>query len=147
MDFCGAVVDNGPSARTAMSTSKDLCETEKRKERRFVERGDVLIKDERFVQENAPDGMIYGFTRDISLSGSRIICEQVFPVGSFWRMLIRLDRTNEFLRLDGRVVWVKKSKNAKCFHIGVEFHHRYPDTIRLLIKHLYSQGEVPATVS
>jgi hypothetical protein len=119
---------------------------EKRKEKRFIEQDDVLIKDEGLILDKTTDGLIFGLTRDLSLSGARIISDQVFPVGSFWRMLISLRKTNEFLRLDGRVVWIKKSKNAECFHIGVEFHHCYPDTVRMLLKHLYGQGEVPAPV-
>jgi hypothetical protein len=119
-----------------------------RKEKRFIEQDDVIIKDERLVLEAAADGMIYGFTRDISLSGTRVISEQVFPVGCFWRMLIYFKGTDDFLRVDGKVKWVKKSKNARVFHIGVEFLHSYPDTIRMLIKHLYGrQGELPAQVS
>ena len=117
---------------------------EKRKEKRFIEQDDVLIKDDGLVPDAASDGVIYGFTRDISLTGARIISEQVFHVGCFWRMLIDLKRTNEFLRVDGKVIWVKKSKNAPRFHIGVEFLHSYHDTIRLLIKHLYGrQGGSP----
>jgi len=118
---------------------------EKRKEKRLVEQDDVLIKDECLALHTASDGVVYGFTRDISLSGARIISGQVFPVGCAWRMLIDLKKTNEFLRVDGRVIWIKKIRNTQRFHIGVEFLHSYPDTIRLLIKHLYSrQGEVPA---
>ena len=121
---------------------------EKRKEKRFIEQDDVLIKDEHLVLDPAADGVIYGFTRDISLSGTRIISQQVFPVGCVWRMLIDLKRTNAFLRVDGKVIWVKKGKNAQRFHIGVEFLHCYPDTTRLLIKHLYGrQGEDPAPIS
>jgi hypothetical protein len=120
---------------------------DRRKEKRFIEQDDVLIKDERPGQNSAADGMIYGLTRDISISGARIVSDHVFPVGCLWRMLISLRRTSELLRLDGRVVWIKKSKNAQCYHIGVEFLHNYPDTIRLLIKHLYTQGEVPVQVS
>jgi hypothetical protein len=121
---------------------------EKRKEKRFLEEDDVLIKDDGLVLDAPADGVIYGLTRDLSLSGARVISDQVFPVGCLWHMLIYLTRTGEFLRLDGRVLWVKKIKNARRFHIGVEFLHRYPDTIRLLIKHLYSrEGEVPAPAS
>ncbi|HSA95332.1 MAG TPA: PilZ domain-containing protein [Acidobacteriota bacterium] len=123
-------------------------ETEQRKEKRFIEQNDVLIRDERLVLDAAADGVIYGLTRDLSLSGTRIISQQVFPVGCVWRMIIDLKRTHELLRVDGRVKWVKKSKNAELFHIGVEFVHCYPDTTRLLIKHLYSrQGEDPAPIS
>lgn len=122
--------------------------SEKRKERRFIEQADVLIKDERLSLDVATDGVIYGFTHDISLSGTRIISNQVFPVGCVWRMLLDLKRTNGFLRVDGRVIWIKKSKNAQRFHMGVRFLHSYPDTIRLLIKHLYGRDEeVPAPVS
>lgn len=121
---------------------------EKRKEKRFIEQDDVLIKDECLALHTATDGVIYGLTRDISLSGTRVISRQVFPVGCVWRMLIDLKKSNEFLRVDGKVIWVKKSKNAQRFIIGVEFLHSYPDTIRLLIKHLYGrEGEVPAAVS
>ena len=121
---------------------------EKRKEKRFIEQDDVLIKDGCLVLEAAADGVIYGLTQDISLSGARIISEQVFPVGCVWRMLIDLKKSNDLLRVDGRVIWIKKSRNAQRFHIGVEFLHSYPDTIRLLIKHLYGrEEEVPAPVS
>jgi PilZ domain len=121
---------------------------EKRKEKRFIEQNDVLIRDERLVLDPAGDGVIYGLTRDLSLSGTRIISQQVFPVGCVWRMLVDFKRTNEFLRVDGRVKWVKKSKSVQLFHIGVEFVHSYPDTTRLLIKHLYGrQGEAPAPAS
>ncbi len=49
--------------------------------------------------------------------------------------------------LNEAVLWLKKSKNAQRFMIGVEFLHSYPDTIRLLIKHLYSrEGEIRAPV-
>jgi len=119
-----------------------------RKEKRFIEQDDVLIKDERLALDAAADGMIYGITRDLSLSGTRIISEQVFPVGCFWRMLIYFKGTDDFLRVDVMVNWVKKRKNARVFHIGVEFLHSYPDTIRMLIKHLYGrQGELPAQLS
>ena len=121
---------------------------EKRKDKRFIEQDDVLIRDGRLVLEAAAEGMIYGLTQDLSLSGARIISEQVFPVGCAWRMIIDLKKSNVLLRVDGRVIWIKKSKNARRFHIGVEFLHHYPDTIRLLIKHLYGrEDEVPAPVA
>jgi c-di-GMP-binding flagellar brake protein YcgR len=121
---------------------------EKRKEKRVIEQDGVLIKDDGLVPDDAADAMIRGSTYDISLSGARIVSAQVVPVGCFWRMLIDLKSTNEILRVDGRVRWVKKCKNAQRFHIGVEFIHSYPDTIRVLIKHLYGrQGEVPAPVT
>lgn len=146
MDFRGKVAENWGEA-PSYGQGEDRQMTE-RKEKRFIEQDDVLIRDECLVPDAAADGMIYGFTRDISLSGARIISEQVFPIGCFWRMLIYFKGSDDFLRVDGRVRWVKKGKNAQVFHIGVEFLHRYPDTIRKLIKHLYGrQGEVPAPVS
>jgi Tfp pilus assembly protein PilZ len=121
---------------------------EKRREKRFIELDDVLIKDEGLVLEAATDGVIYALTRDISLSGARIISEQVFPVGCHWHMLIDLKTSGEYLRVDSKVVWLKKCRDSRRFHVGVEFLHKYPDTIRLLIKHLYSrQREAPATTS
>lgn len=146
MDFGGKVAENG--LNEAVLRPRERSEMEKRKEKRFVEQADVLIKDECLARHKATDGVVYGCTRDISLSGACVISQQVFPVGCVWRLLIDLKRTDEFLRVDGKVLWVKKSKSAPRFVIGVEFLHRYPDTIRLLIKHLYGrEGEIPAPVS
>jgi Tfp pilus assembly protein PilZ len=144
MDFRGLEAENGLNA----SMRQENCEMEKRKEKRFVELDDVLIKDDGLVLNAAKDGVIYALTRDISLSGARIISEQVFPVGCHWRMLVDLKPSGEYLRVDAKVVWLKKCKHSERFHIGVELLHRYPDTIRLLIKHLYGRhGEAPAPVS
>lgn len=146
MDFRGEVAENG--LVEAILQTRENGAMEKRKEKRFVEQDDVLIKDECLARHKASDGVVYGRTRDISLSGACVVSRQVFPVGCVWRMLIDLKRINEFLHVDGKVLWIKKSKSAPRFVIGVEFLHRYPDTIRLLIKHLYGrEGEVPAPVS
>lgn len=146
MDFQGEVAENGLVESILRPREKGAME--KRREKRFLEQDDVLIKDECLARHTATDGVVYGCTRDISLSGACVISQQVFPVGCVWRMLIDLKKPDEFLRVDGKVLWVKKSKSAPRFIIGVEFLHRYPDTIRLLIKHLYGrEGEVPAPVS
>lgn len=143
MDFRGELAEN--DLVVAIQPTRESGAMEKRREKRFVERDDVLIKDDRLARHKASDGVVYGCTRDISLSGACVVSHQVFPVGCVWQMLIDLKRTNEFLRVDGKVLWVKKSKNASRFVIGVEFLHRYPDTIRLLIRHLYGrEGEFPA---
>jgi len=146
MDFQGELAENGRSG--ALLCPRVSCEMEKRKEKRFVERDDVLIKDDRLARHKASDGVVYGCTRDISLSGICVISGQVFPVGCVWHMLIDLKKPDEFLRVDGKVLWVKKVKNAPRYIIGATFLHRYPDTIRLLIRHLYGrEGEIPAPVS
>jgi len=121
---------------------------ENRKDKRFGERNPVLIKDAGPAPGIAANGGINAFTHDLSVSGARISSRVDYPVGSVIRIDIDLTRTHQSLRVDGEVVWSRKSKDGKRFEIGVEFEHRLPDTILSLIKHFYGKEVgIPSSVS
>jgi len=123
-------------------------ELENRKDKRFGERNAVLIRDACLSPRTAASGGFNAFTHDLSVSGARISSLVDYPVGSVIRIDIDLRRTHQSLRVDGEVVWTRKSKNGKRFEIGVEFEHRLPDTILSLIKHFYGKEVgIPSSVS
>jgi len=119
-----------------------------RKDKRFGERNPVLIREAGQAPGITAHGGINAFTHDISVSGARISSRVDYPVGCVIRIDIDLRRTRQTLRLDGEVVWTRKSENGHRFDLGVEFEHRIPDTILSLIKHFYGKGVgIPSSVS
>lgn len=121
---------------------------EHRKDKRFAEQNNVLIKTTSEVREAARNGAINAHTRDISLSGARICSQQDFPVGSVIRIVIELERTHQCLKVDGEVKWTRRTEDGESFEAGVEFLHSISQTLLSLIKHLYSERDsIPASVS
>lgn len=123
-------------------------EMENRKDKRFGERNPVLIRDAAPERGTTANGAINAYTHDLSVSGARIRSRVDYPVGCIIRIDIDLRRTSQSLRLDGEVVWTRKSESGHRFDLGVEFEHRLPDTILSLIKHFYAKGVgIPSSVS
>lgn len=121
---------------------------ENRKDKRFGERNDVLIRYMYQAPGTAANGGINAYTKDISVSGARICSKLNFPVGYDIQIVIDLKRTQQSLKVDGEVIWTRKSRNGKNFEIGVQFLHSMPDTILSLIKHFYGkQVGIPTSVS
>ncbi len=121
---------------------------EHRKDKRFVEENNVVIKGALEPREAAGNRGINACTRDLSLSGARISSQQDFPVGSVIRIVIDLERTHQSLKIDGEVKWTRKSEDGERFEIGVEFLHSISQTLLSLIRHLYSEREgIPSSVS
>ena len=121
---------------------------ENRKDKRFREQNDVLIKDMGEPAETAAGSRINAYTHDISVSGARICSKRDFPVGYVLRIVIDLENTDEPFCVDGEVIWIRKNKNNRDFDIGVEFLHNISDTILSLIKHFYGKKVgIPSAVS
>ena len=119
-----------------------------RKDKRFEELNNVLIKDKGQSQKTAANSGVNAYTHDISVSGAWICCKRDFPIGSVVRILIELEETDKPFEVDAEVVWTRKGKNDRHFDIGVEFLHSIPDTILLLLRHFYGKKVgVPASVS
>lgn len=121
---------------------------ENRKDKRFVERANTLIKDMCQGPQDLVKSGINAYTQDISVSGARISSRQDFPVGYVIRIVIDLGGADPALKVDGEVVWTRKNDDGKRYDIGVEFLHNLPGTILLLIKHFYGKGiDIPSSVS
>jgi Tfp pilus assembly protein PilZ len=121
---------------------------EHRKDKRFGERDRVVIRDCGRSPESFAKKTVNACTYDISLTGARIGCKKDFPVGSIVHVVIDLERSEQFLKVDGRVVWGQAGQGDEPFEIGVQFLHSIPDTILALIKHFYGKNVgIPSSVS
>ena len=121
---------------------------ENRKDKRFLERDNMRIKDAGQATKTSPKRGINAHTHDISVTGARISSSQDFPVGYVIRIVIDFGGADPALEVDGEVVWTRKSEDGTRFDIGVEFLHNLSDTILLLIKHFYGKDVgIPSLVS
>lgn len=77
---------------------------EHRKDKRFEEQSNVLIKEKARALKNLPEGGIAAHTHDISVSGAWICCPQGFPIGCVIRVFVDLDGA-DYLDVDGEVIW------------------------------------------
>jgi hypothetical protein len=119
-----------------------------RKDKRFTEHNNVLIRDKGHTSMTADAGGVNGHTHDISVTGAWICCKLDFPVGRVVRIAIDLEETRQVLEVDGEVIWARRNDDGRHFDFGVEFLHEIPDTILSLIRHLYGKKVgVPSMIS
>ena len=111
----------------------------KRKEKRFSEENDVIIQYALNRKSSNNYVGINALTRDISLSGARIISEKKFPIDTTLRIQINLSRTKQIIKVDGKVKWVRENTEDDSYEIGIEFQHEISKTVLTLIRHLYAE--------
>ena len=116
---------------------------QRRKDKRIREENRVVI--EVSASESPGDGQaINAFTKDISLSGVRILTDRLFPLHSRLSLILYLSRSKQVVRIRGTVKWEKKSDEG-LYEIGVQFQQGVPDVLMALINHLYGREEVIPT--
>ncbi len=121
---------------------------EHRKDKRFEERDRVLIRDRGRSDGQSHKETVNAHTYDLSVTGARICCKKHYSPGEVVHVVIDLERTEQFLKVDGRVIWSLPSQRESHTDIGVEFLHSIPDTFLALIKHFYGKNvAIPSRVS
>jgi c-di-GMP-binding flagellar brake protein YcgR len=120
----------------------------KRRDKRFKEKNEVIIqytadrrKFDKSIEINAK-------TFDLSISGARIHSKKPFPINAVLRIQIDLQKSNQVIKVDGKVKWVEKMTGEDVYEIGVEFLHDISKTVLSLLRHLYGQDKaIPSTVT
>ena len=110
-----------------------------RKEKRFNEENDVFIQYALNGKKTSDYIGMNALTRDISLSGARIIAQKYFPVHTTLRIQINLSKSKQVINVDGEVKWAKESTEKGSYEIGIEFLHEISKTVLSLIRHLYGE--------
>ena len=93
---------------------------------------------------------INAYTYDLSLGGARIFTPESYPIGTLVRIQIDLARTGQSITIDSEVRWIKKDESENVFEVGVEFLHRIPQTMFILMNNLRDKSEsagIPANIS
>jgi hypothetical protein len=120
----------------------------KRKEKRFEESNKVVIQFALELQEENSSSGVKAITRDLSLSGARIIAPKSYPVDTVMRIEIHLSKSEQIVKLDGIVRWVELSPDENTYEIGIEFLHKISKSVLSLIRHLYGGDQgIPSTIS
>jgi len=119
---------------------------ERRKDKRVKEENRVVI--EVSASGSPGDGQtINAFTKDISLSGVRILTDRLFPLHTKISLILYLSRSKQVVRIHGTVKWERKNDDG-LYEIGVEFQQGVPDVLMALINHLYGKEEgIPTEVN
>jgi hypothetical protein len=111
-----------------------------RKEKRFSEENDVVIRYALKGKKSSGYMGISALTKDISLSGVRLIAKQSFPIDTILRVQINLSKSKQVLKVDGKIKWVKEKEGKDTYEIGIEFLHEISKTVLSLIRHLYGEA-------
>jgi c-di-GMP-binding flagellar brake protein YcgR len=121
---------------------------DKRKEKRFEEHNKVVIHFALEHQEENNGTGVKAITRDLSLGGARLIAPKSYPVDTVMRIEINLSKSEQVVKLDGIVRWVKLSPDENNYELGIEFLHKISTSVLSLIRHLYGENQgIPSTIS
>jgi len=110
---------------------------EKRKRKRIREENKVKIKLITGNKPNSKEDIWYAHTKDLSLSGARILTEKKVPEENILKVDISLAETNKTFSAFGKVKWIKKARGSDLFEMGLEFTDARPKAIAILIGHIY----------
>jgi len=120
----------------------------RRRDKRFKEKNEVIIQyaaDRRKINSYIE---INATTFDLSISGARILSKKSFSVDTVLRIQIDLKKSNQVIKVDGKVKWVKRMSDEDFYEMGVEFQHDISKTVLSLLRHLYGESRgIPSTVS
>ncbi len=85
------------------------------------------------------------FTHDLSLCGAQVHSPEAYAVGTAVRLRILLTRTNDSVKLEGRVKWVKRHPSENSYQMGIEFFHETPQGFMSLMKELFEALGTPTS--
>ena len=124
-----------------MSLRKRRRTWKERREERFEEENKVVIEWANYKNPER-NNVIYAFTKDLSIGGSKILTDVNFPVGTLFVITLTLSKSLQIVSLTAKVKWVNPVYDGDLFEVGLEFIHEQPQTIAAFFKHLYGK-ELP----
>jgi len=110
---------------------------ERRKYRRFQQWNKAIINSASGGQGVLPRCPVDAMAWDLSLGGTRIQCEESFPVGAVVRLHLELVRSREFIGVDAAVRWTRWNEEQKLHEFGVEFQECTESTLQAIMRNLY----------
>ncbi|MFC2168358.1 PilZ domain-containing protein [Acidobacteriota bacterium] len=132
-------------AKKKIATKKEKRAWEERRDKRFEEENKVIIEWDQYRNPKRSNA-IYAFTKDIALAGAKILTDINFPLDTLLTINLTLSRSKKVIKVAANVKWVKPVFNGDLYEVGLEFIHDYPQTLSILIRHLFGE-EFPQDVS
>ncbi len=108
-----------------------------RLEKRLIEKNKVIIEkisqNYSFQWEKTD---IRGLTKNLSSRGAAILTNINLPINVIIIITLELSSSNENIKVQAKVKWVKPVKGEYSYEVGLNFGHDSPDTFMALQKHL-----------
>ncbi len=111
--------------------------TEQRRQKRIQQENKVtvhIVDNQADVSAASP---FLALTKDLSLEGVKIITENKIPEGTLVKIELTLDKSRKFIRLNGRVKWLRSLYDEEVYELGIEYVDLQPRKIIALLEHLY----------
>ena len=105
---------------------------EKRKATRIKEEYKITTTEISKDKLPSDEKIIYGLTKDISLSGLRIQSNTFFPINTLLKIELLLKNPSRLISAIGKVRWCTSCYDDELFEIGIEFVDISPDNITVL---------------
>lgn len=109
-----------------------------RKAERLNEENEVLITILSEIENLPKENIIYNYSEDISMTGTRIQGNCLLPVDTFLEIDLILKNLKQTVTVFGKVKWSKPSEDGKSFEAGVEFVDTPDEAIKKLEDYILS---------
>jgi hypothetical protein len=94
---------------------------ERRKELRIPEEKKISIKLLESGSSKSGGKKLEAMTRDVSLSGARIVCDRSIPKDTKLQVRLPASKGSGSLQTTGKVCWTRRIKNTDMCEIGLQF--------------------------
>ena len=110
--------------------------TERRKYKRINEENRAIIRLMTEGIGSTKNKEIFALTQDISKNGAKLLTDVDFSVGTVFKTTVVLSKSEEILKFDSKVKWIRTLKDGESFEIGVEFMDEISKSVFSLIQHV-----------
>jgi c-di-GMP-binding flagellar brake protein YcgR len=111
--------------------------TERRKRKRIKDESKVVFRI--VSKDDIPHSknVSYSLTRDISLTGAKVLTDTLLPVDTTVKTRLMLGKAQKLINAVAKIRWVKTLYDDELFEMGVEFIDTNPESVVHLIEHIY----------
>ena len=110
--------------------------TERRKYKRINEENRAIIRLMTEGMDSVKNKEIFALTQDISKNGAKLLTDVDFSVGTVFKTTVVLSKSEEILKFDSKVKWMRSLEDGELFEIGVEFMDEISKSVFSLIQHV-----------
>ncbi|HNQ65701.1 MAG TPA: PilZ domain-containing protein [Smithella sp.] len=109
-----------------------------RKAERLDEENEVLITILSEIENLPKEDILYNYSEDISMTGTRIQGNCLLPVDTFLKIDLVLKNLKQTVTVFGKVKWSKPAEDVKSYEAGVEFVDTPEESIKKLGDYILS---------
>jgi len=117
---------------------------DRRRDVRLIEENKVVLSLMTGEVRPGVPGTYYSLTRDLSMSGLRVMTSAPLEAGTRVRVELTLARPRKRIRAVAEVRWVRDLYGGEVFEAGLEFVGLDPDAEFALMDHIFGLKDSPA---